>query len=133
MIKKWSKHPKWGIAIHIGAGQPPVYQQIVEQVRFHIACGNIQEGEKLPTVRELAAALEINFNTVGKAYHELAREGVILGRKGVGCFVSERGSIPQDEKKKKLGDLCRRLISEAASYGLSASELKSFIQKEKFS
>ena len=62
MVKQWQHQGGWSLTIRIENGAPPVYQQLVDQIRFHIASGNLQPGDKLPTVRDLASALEIDGN-----------------------------------------------------------------------
>jgi GntR family transcriptional regulator len=131
VIKTWTHSLGWSVTIRIGNGFPPVYQQLVDQIRFHIASNTLNVTDKLPTVRELAAALGINFNTVSKAYHDLAAQGLIVGRKGGGSSVAEKPDVSKEEKKKKLSQLYQQVVAEAASYGVSAEELKDFIKKEK--
>jgi GntR family transcriptional regulator len=65
----------------------PVYRQIMEQVRRMVVAGRLGAGEKLPSVRDLALTLGINPLTVGKAYGELERDGVVEMRRGLGVFV----------------------------------------------
>src|ERR1700754_1512042 len=63
------------------------YQQIVQQVRNALRLGLLREGDQLPTVKDVVAALAINPNTVLKAYRELEREGLVAARPGAGTFV----------------------------------------------
>ena len=69
----------------------PVYLQIVEGIRSSIAAGVFLPGETVPSVRVLALELQVNPNTVQRAYEELERREVIESRRGVGKFVSRRG------------------------------------------
>lgn len=76
------------IEFHLDArsGVAP-YQQIVQQVKQAMLLGLLQQGEQLPTVREVVARLAINPNTVLKAYRELEHEGLIASKPGQGTFV----------------------------------------------
>ena len=76
------------IEFHIDArsGVAP-YLQIVHQVRSALRLGLLREGDQLPTVKEVVAAVAINPNTVAKAYRELEHEGLLLARPGIGTFV----------------------------------------------
>ena len=67
------------------------YLQVVQQVRQALRLGLLEEGDQLPTVKDVVARLAINPNTVLKAYRELEHEGLVEGRPGLGTFV--RGSI----------------------------------------
>jgi GntR family transcriptional regulator len=98
---------------HSGA---PIYLQLKEQMRLAVATGTIQPGEQLPVVRELAAQLRVNPNTVARVYRELHAEGLLTSRQGSGTFVAEdalalvsRGSA----------DLVRQRMRGAISLGLS--------------
>ena len=65
----------------------PIYIQIIENVRTQIAAGVLQSGDKLPSVRELAAQMSINPNTIQRAYREMEQMGMIQTLPGKGCFV----------------------------------------------
>ncbi|MER5226502.1 GntR family transcriptional regulator [Streptomyces flaveus] len=64
------------------------YQQLVQQVRHALRLGLLEEGDRLPTVKEVVGRLAINPNTVLKAYRELEHEGLVAARPGVGTFVT---------------------------------------------
>jgi GntR family transcriptional regulator len=64
------------------------YLQLVQQVRRALRLGLLEEGDQLPTVKDVVAALAINPNTVSKAYRELEHAGLVTARPGVGTFVS---------------------------------------------
>lgn len=80
----------------------PVYQQIVDQIKRDIALGRLIKDEKLPTVRQLAAQLAINPNTIAKAYRQLEREGIIVTKPGAGAFVANLDSNLSKAVKKRL-------------------------------
>src|SRR3954471_11564488 len=63
------------------------YLQIVQQVRHALRLGLLQQGDQLPTVKDVVGQLAINPNTVLKAYRELERDGLVAARPGVGTFV----------------------------------------------
>jgi GntR family transcriptional regulator len=73
--------------IDLGSGLPP-YRQLVDQVRRALRLGLLDEGDQLPTVKEVVASVAINPNTVLKAYRELEHEGLAEGRQGVGTFIT---------------------------------------------
>lgn len=77
------------IEFHLDArsGVAP-YMQLIHQVRHALRLGLLQEGDQLPTVKDVAAGLAINPNTVLKAYRELEYQGLVAARPGVGTFVT---------------------------------------------
>lgn len=76
----------------------PIYTQIVDGFREQILAGVLQNGDKLPSVRELASQLTINPNTIQRAYRELEMHGWIETLPGKGCFVRGVPSLPGEEK-----------------------------------
>ena len=72
------------------ADRRPMYLQIMEQIRRRIAIGDWQPGHELPSIRALAAAVQVSVITVKRAYLELERDGVIVTRQGKGSFVAEQ-------------------------------------------
>lgn len=69
------------------SGLPP-YQQLVQQVRHALRLGLLKEGDRLPTVKDVAKQMAVNPNTVLKAYRELEHDGLVAARPGVGTFVT---------------------------------------------
>ena len=78
----------------------PIYTQIIDGFREQIATGVLQPGEKLPSVRELAAALTINPNTIQRSYRQLEVEGWIATVPGKGCFVCGNEQTQQRERER---------------------------------
>ena len=78
----------------------PIYTQIIDGFREQIATGVLQPGEKLPSVRELAAALTINPNTIQRSYRQLEAEGWIATVPGKGCFVCVGEQNTQRERER---------------------------------
>ncbi len=73
----------------------PIYEQIIEQVKFHVVKGNIKPGMAIPSVRKLALELKITPGTVAKAYQELERQGIVETIRGKGVYIAgERDSKP---------------------------------------
>ncbi len=110
----------------------PVYRQIITQACAAVARGTIKAGDQLPTIRALSDHLNVNPNTVAKAYRELELKGVILTERGNGSFVQAQPAVPAPdarEKRARLKNLYQRLLTEAASSGLSEKELLNFMKE----
>lgn len=102
----------------------PLYRQIIDQIRFGIASGQLKTGEQLPTVRGLAVELKINLNTIAKAYKELEIQSVLESHQGTGTFVSSvTVELSHDERNKKLTDICSEFLSVTSAYGFSNKEI----------
>jgi GntR family transcriptional regulator len=96
------------------ASNRPVYRQIVDQIKRDIAMGRLIKGEKLPTVRQLAAQLAINPNTIAKAYRQLETEGIIVTRPGAGAFIANLdSSLSWAVRKRLLSEELERIAVEA--------------------
>ena len=110
----------------------PFYRQIIDQIRFGIATGNLQTGEQLPTVRSLAVDLKVNLNTVAKAYKELEIQNVLETQQGTGTFISDiKVQIPAKDRNNKLKEICNEFSSIAFSYGFTINEMINQLQKQK--
>jgi GntR family transcriptional regulator len=110
----------------------PIYIQIEENIHSLIAAGQLQPGEQLPTIRELAADIRVNLNTVARAYFELDREGVISTQRGKGTFVTGVPDKEQIERKRQklLHSIIHSALEEAQKLGYSPNEIKRVFQKE---
>jgi len=113
----------WAIEFHSGI---PVYKQIIHRVQAAIANGRLREDDQLPTVRALHQKLNVNPNTVARAYRELELAGVITTQRGSGCFVappSEPPKLSVRERKATMEQLGARFTAEAQSHGISLEDL----------
>lgn len=107
------------------SGGIPIYIQLQEQIRLLLKRGELRPGDLMPTVRELAVALEINSNTVARVYRELQRDGWLVLRRGIGTFVSDAAPFSSLDKRdiRGLDQRVRELIAVARQLGLSSVEL----------
>ncbi len=104
----------------------PIYVQIVDQVKTAIAAGGLRPGDQLPTVRQMATDLRVNFNTVARAYRLLDEEGVISTQQGRGTYILEQ-PIPNEQRKlrrQRLNDLIEAFLSEAQRLGYDLDEVE---------
>lgn len=102
----------------------PIYAQLERAIRLAIATGQLDVGDRLPTVRQLAVELRINANTVAKVYAELEREGVLQTRRGVGTFVAvlQDQATGDTQRARHLTTLGDRFLAEARTLGFTARE-----------
>jgi len=113
----------------------PIYLQIARQIEQLVASGELKMGDQLPTVRELATELRINFNTVGRAYRLLDESRLISTQRGRGTYIWEEPTedAMQKLRRKSLEELVRNFISQLTQLGFSPEEaletLKKFIEE----
>jgi GntR family transcriptional regulator len=102
----------------------PVYRQIMNQVRGGIASGVLAAGDQLPTVRQLAVDLEINPNTVVRAYRELELGGLLETHQGTGTFIGAQKMKRADaQREKQLAQIVADCVARAGAAGFTVDEL----------
>ncbi len=110
----------------------PFYRQIIERVKFAIARGQLTPGDQLPTVRQLAADLSINPNTVIRAYRQMEIEGVLDTQQGSGTFVgNHRPEIDAIEQQRMLDQILTELLARASGYGFSLDDVIEGLRQRK--
>lgn len=107
----------------------PVYQQMIEGLKRDLALGLVLPGERLPSVREMAAITALNPNTVARAYQEMERLGLIETRRGRGTFVALSPPFKTEAAKKRIEELVEKILIEATNAGMNKEELLSLITK----
>lgn len=108
----------------------PIYLQIVNQVKYLAACGRLEPGMQLPSVRKLADQLLVNPNTVARAYRELESEGVLTTRPGAGVFVATDGSpLARREQLRILQDRVDQLLAEASHMQIDVETLVKLLRQ----
>ncbi len=108
----------------------PIYEQLIRQIKHAIVTGAVKQGDQLPTVRELAAKLVINPNTVSRAYRELEREGLVETTAGRGSFVKiAPPKLFREERKKRLQPFLQQLVAEARVLNFTDEELMELLRE----
>ena len=104
-------HP---LMLQVATGDPrPIGRQIIDAVRMAIATGELAAGDQLPSVRGLAQQLTINPNTVAKAYADLAAEGWLEARQGLGLYVARaRQRLSDAERARRLDEALQRFLQD---------------------
>ncbi len=118
---KFTLDPKSGV---------PFYKQIILQIEMAIADGRLTQGAKLPTVRSLAVELQVNPNTVARAYSELEIRQILTTQQGTGTFIGSRSvEMSEVERERVLAELTREFVAKASSYGFSIREIARYLSE----
>lgn len=117
--------------IHISPNDGvPIYQQIVNQIKYLVASGRLTAGEELPAIRVLAERLIVNPNTVARAYRELETAGIVEKRRTAGTYVSDQGSpLARRERLKILTDRIDLLLAEARHMDVAIEDVAKLVQQ----
>jgi GntR family transcriptional regulator len=120
------------LMIQIATGDArPISKQIVDGVRMKIATAELKPGDQLPSVRGLAQQLMINPNTVAKAYNELAAEGWLESRQGLGLYVATpRQRLSDSERERRLDEAIGRFINDVIVLDYPPREVQARLDRE---
>ncbi len=107
----------------------PIYQQVVQAVKFEILSGRLKHGDQLPPIRELAKILKLNPNTVAKAYYNLEEEGFTQSKRGSGNWVNFKKAKLDRLRKGMIEDDLRGFLDRAISLGASLDDIKNLMER----
>jgi len=107
----------------------PVYEQVKQEIKLLIVSGHLAPEDKLPPIRELAAQLKVNANTIVKVYYQLDVEGYIYSQPGTGYFVRPDRPEKGDEKQGLFEQITTDYISKALKLGYSLEEMVEYLKK----
>ncbi len=110
----------------------PIYMQLVDRIKQMVVSGQLQPGQQLPTMRQLATDLRINYNTVGRAYLILDEEGIISTQQGRGTYITQRLDEGQLRKLRldKLRGMIGQAVQEARALGYEQQEIEAIFQEQ---
>jgi len=111
----------------------PIHDQLVAGLRGLIATGVVGEGDELPPVRQLAADLGINLNTVARAYRELTDAGLVMTARGRGTVVisgTERRSVRPAEEKRRVEGTIAAALADAKLAGMTQAAARTMIERQ---
>ena len=123
MARSTANEAAFRLALDLHTGVP-VYRQLIDQVHAAVASGSLSAGDQLPTVRQLAVDLQINPNTVMRAYRELELGGLLETHQGTGTFISKKKLEKHSaERDRQLGQMAGEFAARAGAAGFTLEDL----------
>ncbi len=112
--------------------ETPITTQIVEQIQNRVLGGELKPGDQLPTVRQLATDLRVNFNTVARAYRILDSMGLISTQQGRGTYIWSAGLAENRERERRqaLEQLTRHYLRDALALGFDANQIRAVVEEQ---
>lgn len=109
----------------------PIFMQIADRICDEVMAGTFTEGSRIPSVRDYAAILQVNANTVMRSYEHLTREGIIFNRRGIGFFIAEdaRARITLISRETFLGEEMTDIFRRLNLLGITPDSLKERYEK----
>ena len=112
------------------SGDRPVYQQIMENIRGAILTGELTSGERIASVRDLAAQAQVNPNTMQRALTELERDGLVYSQRTSGRYVTEDRAAIAEARHGLAADRVRSFLTDMGRLGFEKEELLSLLRQE---
>ncbi|MBO5520775.1 MAG: GntR family transcriptional regulator [Eubacterium sp.] len=109
----------------------PIYSQLVERIKLGIVSGSLRPGERLPSVRDMAAEAGVNPNTMQRALQELERDGMVYAQRTAGRFVTEDMRVIEHTKKQFAEEQIRSFLDAMGKLGYRREEILSLLAEEK--
>jgi GntR family transcriptional regulator len=101
----------------------PIYRQIILQFNRAFVRGEIQPGERVPSIRELSALLKVNTNTIQRVYQEMERDEMISSKRGTGCFFTEESSMIDKTRRTLAKESLSRFVGEMRALGCGTEDI----------
>ena len=109
----------------------PIYTQIVDYLKRKIVNKEIKEGEKLPSIREIATNLKVNPNTVQRSYQVLELENIVFTKRGQGSFVTEDKEKINELKLSMANEIVSNFVKDMKDLGFGRNEIVDLIKEDK--
>jgi GntR family transcriptional regulator len=110
----------------------PIYTQVVEHIRQEVLNGDLKPGDQLPTVRQMAQDLRVNFNTIARAYRLLDEAGIISTQQGRGTYILSLPppDVAEEMRRKTLRAMVHQHLVDASRLGADPEEVMQFLQEQ---
>lgn len=110
----------------------PIYTQVVEHIRQEVLNGDLKPGDQLPTVRQMAQDLRVNFNTIARAYRLLDEAGIISTQQGRGTYILSLPppEVAEDLRRKTLRAMVHQHLVDASRLGATPQEVMQYLQEQ---
>lgn len=106
----------------------PIYEQIITQIKKKIARGELEPGVKLPSQRKLARQLEVNPNTVQRAYREMEARQLVETKRGRGTFITNNRELVARVKQEMVDEIIEKFWRELKSLGYGQQEIRQAVE-----
>lgn len=114
---------------YIFNNERPIYLQLVEKLKMQIVSGELKEGERIPSVRELALVARVNPNTMQKALAELESQGLVYTERTNGKFVTKNQALINQTKKELAKEKVQRYLEDMKNIGITYEEARNYLQE----
>lgn len=101
----------------------PIYEQVIEEIKKEIVRGELKAGAKLPSQRKLARKIDVNPNTVQRAYREMEQRGLVETKRGRGTFIRDDHQVMTEIKKEMAETAVVKFIEEMISLGFEKENI----------
>ncbi len=101
----------------------PIYLQIVKEIKSEMISGRLKGGDKLPSVREIAAQYQVNPNTVQRVFLELDKQGLTYSERGIGTFVKDEPGLMEGLKREEATKAIEDFIEGMQKLGYSKGDM----------
>lgn len=108
----------------------PIYEQVIAEIKKQIARGEIKPGDKLPSQRELAKDIQVNPNTIQRAYREMELLDLVETKRGRGTFIKDDDKVIKEINKQMAHTAVQRFIDEMVSIGFEKEEVINLLKSE---
>src|SRR6056297_2537209 len=108
----------------------PIYEQVIDEIKRQIARGEIEPNDKLPSQRELAEEIEVNPNTVQRAYREMESQSLVETKRGRGTFVKDDDKVIKDINQQLAYSAVKRFIDEMSAINYQQKEMIELLKNE---
>jgi len=113
-------YEEWGLSFD---DRMPIYRQIILRFNRAFVRGDIEPGDRIPSIRELSALLRVNTNTIQRVYQEMERDGIINSKRGTGYYFTEDKKMTDKIRKDLTSDSVQRFVEEMSALGLKKNEI----------
>ncbi len=101
----------------------PIYEQVIEEIKKELVRGDLKAGDKLPSQRKLAKQIDVNPNTVQRAYREMEQRGLVETKRGRGTFIKDDEEVMIEIKKDMAESAVKEFIDEMISLGFNRENI----------
>jgi len=107
----------------------PIYEQIVDEIKRMIVRGEVGPGEKLPSQRKMARKVEVNPNTIQRAYREMENMNLVETKRGLGTFIKEDNKVMNEISQEMANRTIEKFLEEMKSLGFENKEILDLLEK----